>query len=221
MVCVFPYMLSPLPMKAEDQTLKTSWTLVARLKNVDSHEHWQKFYDLYRGLILGVAMKAGLQEDEAKDVLQATMTEVSKNIGRFEADPTRGSFHAWLLQMARWRIANQFKKRMPIAAASKSASDATDTTPTVERIPDGKEVNLEELCDAEWRRHLLDQALKEIQIEFKAEHYQVFHLLTIEQKPIAEVAQMLGKNLAQIYLIKHRVTNALKASLRKLEKKLG
>ncbi len=65
-------------MNTEHEALKTSWTLVARLKNLDDGAHWQEFYQLYRGLIIGVARRAGLREAEAEDALQATMASVSK-----------------------------------------------------------------------------------------------------------------------------------------------
>jgi hypothetical protein len=36
---------------------------------------------------------------------------------------------------------------------------------------------LEALCGAEWKQRLMQQALRELQLEVKAEHYQVFHLV--------------------------------------------
>lgn len=204
-------------MKPDDEALKTSWTLVARIKNPEDSKSWNQFYERYRGLIIGVAMKAGLRQDEAEDVLQETMRSVTSNIGDFEANPARGSFTAWLLQMARWRIKDQLDKRLPMPAARQFLPDATGTTATMERLPDPREVDLERLCDAARKQWLMEQALKELPREVKAEHYQIFHLLEIEQKPVADVARMIGRNRAQIYLVKHRVTNALRRIAKKLE----
>ncbi len=208
-------------MNTEQDVLKTSWTLVAGLKNLDNRAEWEKFYELYRGLIVGVARRAGLREAEAEDALQATMASISKNIADFESNPARGSFHAWLLKLVRWLIQDQFRKRMPVTESAANHQESTEITPTVERVPAPQETDLSELCDAEWRQQLLNQAFKELQVVVKAEHYQVFHLLTMQQKPVAEVAGMLGKNQAQVYLIKHRVGTALKKILRQLEKRLG
>ena len=205
-------------MKAENRTMRTSWTLVARIKNPDDQDSWKEFYDRYKGLLLGVAIKAGLRQEEAEDVLQATMAEVFKNIREFEADPACGSFGAWLLQKASWRIKDQVKKRLPVAAPRCNPSDATATTPTVERIPDPREVDLEELCDAEPKRWFREQVLAMLQLEVKAEHYLIFHLLTVEKKTIGEVSRMLGRNPAAIYVIKHRVTKALNKIVKRLEK---
>ena len=132
-----------------------------------------------------------------------------------------GSFRAWLLQMARWRIQDQLRKRLPVGAGNDHASDATGTTPTVERVPDERDMDLERLCDAEWRDQLMEQAFKQLRFDVKAEQYQIFYLLTIERKSPAEVARMLGRSQAHVYVVKHRVGRILKKIVRRLEEKLG
>jgi RNA polymerase sigma-70 factor (ECF subfamily) len=209
-----------LTMDSDADTLRTSWTLVARLKNLGDQQSWDEFDALYRPLILGVAVKAGLRTDEAQDVVQETMAAMAKHIQHFVAEPARGSFRSWLLTIARRRICDQFGKRLPVAAGE-APTNGTARTPTVERMPNPTEADLEALCDAEWARHLRETALKELQFAVKPEHYQIFHLLTLEQRPIEAVAKMVGKNRARIYLIKHRVANALKKIVRRLEKRLG
>ena len=207
-------------LNSENETLRTSWSLVARIKNMGDHESWAEFHEIYRPLIHGVAVKAGLREDEAKDVVQETMAAMAKHIEDFVAEPEHGSFRAWLLQMARWRIKDQLRKRLPVSPGSESPTSATARTPTVERVPDEREVDLVALCDVEWKARLREKALKDLQMEVKAEHYQIFHLLTVEQKPVEQVARMVGRNRAQIYLIKHRMANALKKIVRRLEQRL-
>jgi len=209
-----------LMMKAENETLRTSWTLVRRLKVLEDQESWDRFEGLYRRLVMGVAVKAGLRQEEAEDVWQETMASVSKHIQEFETNRARGSFRAWLLKMARWRICDQFRKRLPVAPPSDAPSEATATTPTVERVPDTHAVDLEALCDKEFKEQLLEQGLKVLPHEVKADHYQVFHLAVIEGKPVAEVARMVGCSRAQVYVVKHRVGRALKRIVKRLEREL-
>lgn len=209
-------------MMPDEETLRTSWTLVARLKNLGDERSWEDFDVLYRPLILGVARKAGLTREEADEVVQETMAALCKHIEGFKAGAQFGSFRAWLLNMARWRIADQFRKRAPGTAASGSgAGDETARTPTVERVPNANEADLEELCDAEWKARLLERALQDLQLEVKASHYQIFHLLTVEQKSVEEVGRMVGRNRAWVYLVKHRVGKVLKVILARLEMELG
>ena len=159
---------------------------------------------------MGVARKAGLREEEAKEVLQETMKSVSQHIGTFQADPARGPFRGWLLNMVQWRIRDQVRKRLPVAARPASPAEATATTPTVERMPDPHPGELERVCDEEWQQWFNAQALSELQVAVKAEHYQIYHLLMIEQKTVAQVAAMVGRHAAYVYLVKHRVGKAMK-----------
>ena len=77
------------------------------------------------------------------------------------------------------------------------------------------------LCDAEWRERLQEQALRVLKLEVKAEHYQIFHLSAVERKSPMEIARMLGRSPAQVYLVKHQVGRALKRIAKRLEEKLG
>lgn len=208
-------------MKVDDDTLRTSWTLVARLKNVGDQEGWKDFYDVYSRLIVGVAVKAGLREDEAQDVLQETMASVVKHIPGFVTDSARGSFRAWLLNMARWRIKDQLRKRMPGAADAGRASDESSATSALERVADPQDRNLEALCDEGWKHELKTQALEKLRLEVKAEHYQLFHLLVLEEKSPAEAARLVGCSRAQVYLVRHRVARAFKKIVRSLDKTLN
>jgi len=168
-----------------------------------------------------VAKKAGLREEEAQDVVQETMGSLSRHIQEFETSSKRGSFRAWLLQMARWRIQDQFRKRLPGTLPREAPTGGTARTPTVERVPNPSETDLVGLCDREWTERLRELALKELQLKVRADNYQIFHLAVLEQRPVEDVARIVGRGRAQIYLVKHRVGNSLKRIVRDLEKQLG
>jgi len=206
-------------MKTDLEALRTSWTLVARLKNLDDEKNWEEFYRMYCALIVGVARKAGLREDEAQDVLQETMKSISMNIKDFEAHPEQGSFRGWLMKTARWRIQDQLRKRLPVSEGSRRASGDTSTTPTIERVPNTAEPDLESLCDAEWRERLMSRALQELQLEVKAAHYQILHHLMVERMSVEEVATLVGCSRAQVYLVKHRMVSRLKHIVACLERR--
>src|SRR5580765_5869827 len=97
----------------QDELIPTRATLIYRLKDWQDQSSWQEFFDTYWKLIYGVARKAGLTDAEAQDVVQETLVSVSKHMPTFNYDPALGSFKAWLLNMTRWRIIGQFRKRAP------------------------------------------------------------------------------------------------------------
>src|SRR5688572_14489028 len=117
-----------------DDPLPTRFSLLARIKNPNDEESWRTFVDTYSNFIRGVALKAGLTECETDDVVQEIFVMVSEKIADFKADPQFGSFKAWLMQQTRWRIADQFRKRMPLA--ERKDPRQTDRTGTIERIAD-------------------------------------------------------------------------------------
>src|SRR4030095_10362306 len=122
---IFEKVLSRLPRMTSlpgpgSRLLATRNSLIERLPNWEDRAKWQEFFDTYWRLIYGVARKSGLSDAEAQDVVQETVVSVAKNIGRY--DKKAGSFKSWLLQLTRWRIIDQVRKRSP-AAASGGASD--------------------------------------------------------------------------------------------------
>jgi len=72
---------------------------------------WKDFFDTYWKLIYGVAIKAGLNDAEAQEVVQETIIAVAKQMEGFKYDPKMGSFKGWLLLQTRWRIADKMWKR--------------------------------------------------------------------------------------------------------------
>jgi RNA polymerase sigma factor (sigma-70 family) len=201
-----------------DASLVTRASLLGRLKNWDDAKSWEEFTQTYSRLIRAVALKAGLTESEAKDVEQETLLCVAKTIHEFESNPRRGTFKSWLLNLTRWRIADQFRRRGP-AAASASRSEATATgTATVERVP-GPD-NLDAEWEVEWKRNILETALARVGRKVKPKHLQVFDLYAVRHWPAGTVARELGITRVQVYLIYHRLTKLLKREVESLGRNL-
>src|SRR6476661_8350345 len=94
-------------------SVATRASLLKRLKDCDDQASWQQFYDLYRELIRSFALKAGLTESEADEVVQETVIGVARKLPEFHYDPAKCSFKTWLLNQTVWRIKDQFRKRPP------------------------------------------------------------------------------------------------------------
>ena len=57
----------------------TRKTLINRLRKTNSDTRsWAEFYDLYHRLVRSVALKAGLSQIDAEDVVQETFFKVSR-----------------------------------------------------------------------------------------------------------------------------------------------
>ena len=96
----------------ERESLQTSPTLLNRLRDMRDHVGWQHFHELYRPLLLAVARRAGLREEDAFDVVQETIVEVAAALPTFHYDRAKGRFKGWLLTIVRRRIANHWRSTM-------------------------------------------------------------------------------------------------------------
>jgi RNA polymerase sigma-70 factor (ECF subfamily) len=198
---------------AGPRLLATRRSLVERLTNWQDQQHWQEFFETYWRLIYGVARKSGLTDAEAQDVVQETVITVAKNITKYEREA--GSFRGWLLHITRWRIADQFRKRAPGTVQQRTRGTSRGTA-TIDRIPDGFDVTA--TWEAEWQRHILQAALERLKRKVDAKHYQIFDCLVVKHWAASKVASGLGVSLAQVYLVKHRLSGLLKKEIAALEK---
>jgi RNA polymerase sigma factor (sigma-70 family) len=198
-----------------EKWIPTRYSLLSRLQNWTDQESWRQFFDTYARLIYGVALKSGLSDTEAQDVVQETVICVAKDIQKFTRDPKLGSFKGWLRNIARWRIADQLRKRQK-ARVPVVTDDGTDL---LEQLPDPAGGELDRIWEEEWEQNLWSAATDRAKARVKAEHYQIFDLYVLKKWPVTKVARTLGINVAQVYLAKHRVGNVIKEELRQLEKK--
>ncbi len=202
----------------EGELIPTRHSLLDRLKNWDNSESWQEFFDTYWKLIYGVAIRAGLTDDEAQEVVQETIIHVAKKINGFHYDPARGSFKSWLLQATRWKIADQLRKRRNGAKVRNGMEDRDASTSQLEQIPDPNGLVLEKVWDEEWRKNLTQRALARVKRKVKPKYFQIFDLYVLKGQPGDKVARIVGVGRGQIYLVKHRIASMLKRELDSLEK---
>jgi RNA polymerase sigma factor, sigma-70 family len=197
--------------------LATRRSLVERLANWDDQRRWQEFFDTYWKLIYSAARKSGLTDTEAQEVVQETVITVAKSIDKLKYDPAIGSFKGWLLQITRWRIADQFRKREP-GNAKPPRSEDDRATATIERVPDSRVVDLDAVWEAEWKENLLEAAITRVKKKMEPRQFQIFDCYVRKEWPAQKVAERLGVNVGQVYLARHRVGALLKKEIRALEK---
>ena len=200
--------------------LPTRQSLLVRLKNWDDSASWQEFFDRYSKLIYGVAIKAGLSDAEAQEVVQETMVSVSKKMPEFKYDPSIGSFKGWLLHMTHWRINDQLRKRKRDAVLMRSRETATKRTATLEKIPDPAGAGLDEIWEEEWEKNITEMAMDRVKTQVSPKQYQIFNLYVMKKWPMNKISEALGVNMGQIYLAKHRVGGVLKREIKQLESRM-
>ena len=196
---------------------KTRKSLIARLDNWEDQRTWEEFYQTYWRLIYAVAIKAGLRPEEAHDCVQETILSIAKQSKKKLYDPEQGSFKTWLMNMTRWRINDQFRKRKKDTAMAGGDWDKERKTAVIDRFEDPKGDLLGRLWDVEWKKNLADAALSRVKAQVSPKQYQIFDYYVVRQWEAKKVQEHLGVSMAQVYLAKHRVGAVLKRELARLE----
>jgi RNA polymerase sigma-70 factor (ECF subfamily) len=196
---------------------KTRKSLIARLDNWEDQKTWDEFYQTYWRLIYAVAIKAGLRPEEAFDCVQETILSIAKQSKKKLYDPEQGSFKTWLMNMTRWRINDQFRKRKKDTAMTGGEWDDERKTAVIDRIEDPNGDVLSRLWDVEWKTNIAEAALARVKAQVSPKQFQIFDLYVIRQWDATKVQEKLNVSMAQVYLAKHRVGAVLKKELAKLE----
>lgn len=201
-------------MKASIDSIPTRQSLLNRLKTVENQESWQEFFETYWNLIYSTALRSGLSDAEAQDVVQETVICVVRSMPEFKYDPNIGSFKAWLRKLTRWRVLDHIRKRksVPTPFANFGAEE-----PLVLEIPDESDQSFDANWDEQWRKAIIDIAVKKTKARVEEKQFQIFELCAIQGWPVEKVAATLNISAARVYVSKHRVGKIFEEELKTID----
>ena len=204
---------NPSDNELEQLAARTRRSLIMRLGDWKDQRSWDEFYRTYWRLIYSVALKAGLREDEAWDVVQETVLTIAKQSLKNTYDPERGSFKMWLWNVTRWRINDQFRMRGKAPLPPTSTGENTTVREPVENVPDTSDNNFSEIWEREWQQNVMKAAIERVKMRVSPRQFQIFDYNVLQGLNATEVRRRLGVSMAQVYLAKHRVGAILKKEI--------
>lgn len=199
-----------------NELIPTRRSLILRLRDWDDQASWNDFFETYWKLIYSVALKAGLNDAEAQDVVQETIISVARYIPGFRYDPALGSFKSWLMRITRTRIADHFRKRRFEKGGKRFPREQAMDPGQMEAFADLGDFDLEAAWNEEWERHILANALAKVRESVNPVQYQMFYLHVCKGLPAREVAASLGVKLAEVYFAKYKVGSATKKAVQQM-----
>ncbi|MFK7821716.1 MAG: RNA polymerase sigma factor [Planctomycetaceae bacterium] len=184
---------------------RTSLTLLMRIRDASDDVAWRRFIDVYGPVVLNYALRHGLQNADAADVVQEVMCKVSAKIADFDYDPTRGRFLAWLYTLARNHVIT--RQRRLKTQHQGTGDSAVQRLMEVQTAVEDDEADWASIC----QQRVLDYAMSMVQSEFSESHWQAFYQTAVKNRKPMEVASNLGMKVGTLYVVKSRILARVKA----------
>jgi RNA polymerase sigma factor (sigma-70 family) len=194
-------------------TTVTSTALLQGLRQPDNDEAWRQFRVRYEPALHAVARRAGLQEEDACDVVQETFLIFVKRFRGGDYDRARGRLRSWL----RGIILNKIREaRRRLARPEIQVPDKTDATAFMNGIRDPDNDELGDTFEQEWERAVMVQCLEEIRRQVDEQTYEAFKMYALENRSALEVAEQLKISRNAVYISKNRVLKRLRQCREKM-----
>jgi RNA polymerase sigma-70 factor (ECF subfamily) len=190
------------------QTPLTQPSLLIRLKDLGDHEAWDRFVDVYVPLVYGFARRHGLQEADARDLVQEVLAAVTTAMPHLDYDPERGRFRGWLYRVT----CNKFRDFMRAQKHQCAGSGDSGWLGQMQEVP----LEREDAWEVEYRHNLFDAACTRVRPEFQATTWQAFWQAAVEGRPCSDVAHSLAISVGAVYIAKSRVLARLREVTRQL-----
>lgn len=199
----FKTRMTPLP--------DTRASLLLRLRDPHDQSAWETFLQIYQPLIFRLARRKGIQDADAREVTQDVLMAVAAAVSRWELDPAKGSFRAWIATVTRNVTVNCLVRQ----ARHPRGSGDSDLMRWLNERPDP---NSEESClyDREEERQMFLWAAERIRSEFQEATWQAFWQTAVEGRDVASVAKELNVNIGKIYVSRSRVMKRLRECVQQL-----
>jgi RNA polymerase sigma-70 factor (ECF subfamily) len=188
------------------ESAATSVTLLSRLK-VNDPEAWARFVRLYGPLVYRWCRRAGLQEDNARDVGQEVFVAVARAIPGYE----HKSFRGWLRTITDRKILDH--RRKPPGADGVGGSDAQGRVEALSDHPPTDSAGPDEQDD---RLLLLRQATDLVLATCQDVTRKAFLRVVIGEEDTATVAAELGLTENAVRLIKSRLLKRIREEFAEL-----
>ncbi len=198
----------PMPMPPE-----TRQSLLVRLHDADDETAWEEFCEIYEPLIYRIARSQGLQDADAKEIVQEVWISVAAAIAGFEHRGRVGQFRAWLMRVTRNHTINLLKKSCRSTAFGGHATGGSTAAFRLDQLAaadESPQVIFEKQFDREQRRQVFFWAAAKLKPKFGHANWQAFWRTSVEGEPIAAVAADLNLPVSTVHVARCRVMARLR-----------
>ena len=190
---------------------ETRASLILRLHSAADVDAWREFVSIYEPFVYRFARRGGLQDADARELVQNVMLSVARAVGRWQPNHARGRFRTWLFRIARNQLLDVIGIQQR-AAASRGGSVFHEFDQLSETSG-----SLEQLTRLEHRRELFRWAADRVKQTVKEATWNAFWMTAVEERDVEDVASQLGVTSGAVYIARSRVLAKLRDEVKKWE----
>lgn len=181
-------------------------TQVKLLQQAGQNDHaaWELMHDIYRPLIHSWYRGQLGQTPDIEDLTQDVFATVAKELPEFDHNGQPGAFRRWLKNICMNRLLG-FRRQQQLRGRPVGGSDFQISLQQVSSSQDPNKA-----WDDEHRVAVLRHLTSLASPHFEAQTIQIFHALTTEEKPAADVALQFGVSLGSVYVARSRVLRKMR-----------
>ena len=207
----------------EEELLATRPSLLARLRNEDDsrawHQGWEEFYLRYHPVIYRHALKHGLREADAEDVVQEIVIGLARSLPQFKYDPSKCSFKTWLFRVARNKIVSHLRKRGQQGRGLLAGMETEHDPDALAEVADYNVLTPDKEWDLMWETNLRRAALEHVKARVKPMTMRLYLHHVVDGNSVeATVSCFQDSQVSSdaVYLAKHRVQKMVDEALDRL-----
>ena len=184
----------------------TSPSLLCRVKNPLDRPAWNRFVEIYTPLLSHWARYAGVNPEDANDLVQDILVTLINRLQTFDYDKSK-SFRSWLKRIAENRAKNFHRDQ----ARQNHATLSLGAT-----RPVAIESNVDLFSQVEYQSYVATRVLELIKSEFSDQDWKAFWMVMMKQLKPQEVANALNISVNSVYLAKSKILSRLRLEAREL-----
>jgi RNA polymerase sigma-70 factor (ECF subfamily) len=182
---------------------ETSESLILRIRDPQDAHAWSQFMAIYQPVVYRLSRRRGLQHADAEDLCQQVFLSVARAVETWEVQKEGPRFRNWLGRVTRNAILNAMTRTKPDRATGTSS-----VQDLLLDIPDCGDMTTAILNES--RMEAYRWAARQVQTEFSASTWTMFHETTIGGRSITDVAKTLGSSSGAVYVARCRVMQRIK-----------
>lgn len=191
---------------------ETRASLILRLPSTGDAEAWEEFASIYEPFVYRFARRGGLQDADARELVQDVMLSVAKAVGRWKPDSNRARFRTWLFRIARNQLIDALGKRQRQLTANGGTSFFGHLSELSE-----ENKTTDQLMRLEHRRVLFRWAAERIEASVRPTTWRAFWMTAVETQSAENVAETLGLTPGAVYIARSRILAKLRDEVSRWE----